>query len=269
MGAKQSGSQTVTQQPDALTQEWRKMVMGYGMGALGMPGTQGTQRPGGTWGALGAMGSGISPAINPMGQPLQAVPGMDPASLEAMRNYQGMASAGNLGLGALSGDPNSVSQMMNPYQSNVLDMVSGRYGDLANMTRMNVNDAATRAGAFGGSRHGVAEGVALGELSKGMGQQMAGLQYQGFNDAMGRAQGLANLGLGANGQLGQMGDYSRQVTMSQDPAMRNLQILQGLLSGMPMGMSTTQPTYSNPLGGLLGIAGVAGGLGWNPFGGGK
>src|SRR5688500_9591920 len=116
MGAKQSGSQTVTQQPDALTQQWRQLVMNYGAGALGMAGTPGTPRPGNMWDAM-RQGPGSHAGIAPMGQPLQAVPGMDPASLEAMRNYQGMASAGNLGLGALSGDPNSVSQMMNPYQS--------------------------------------------------------------------------------------------------------------------------------------------------------
>jgi hypothetical protein len=195
---------------------------------------------------------------------------MDPASLEALRNYQTLANASNVGAGALSGNQESIASLMNPYQSNVLDQVKAQYGDLASRVSMGINDQATRAGAFGGSRHGVAQGVALGELGKDMGQQLAGLQYQGYNDAMGRAGALAQLGLGANAQLAQLGDYSRQVLMSQDPAMRNLGILQGLLSGMPMGMTTSQPVYSNPLGSILGIgmgaAGALGGLGWRPFG---
>jgi hypothetical protein len=79
--------------------------------------------------------------------------------------------------------------------------------------------------------------------------------------------------LGANAQLASLGDYARQVQMSQDPAMRNLQMLQGLLSGLPSGMSTTQPMYSNPLGGILGaglgVAGALGGLGWAPLAAGR
>lgn len=262
MGAKQSGSQTVTQQPDALTQEWRKMVMGMGLGAIGAPGIPGAdgQR---LFGMMAGKGAG---AVSPMGPQLQPVPGMDPASQAAMQNYQGYANAGNLGLGALSGDANALGSFINPYNQHVIDQVTGQYGRLADMTRTNISDAATKAGAFGGSRQGVAEGVALGELGRGMGQQVAGLQYQGFNDAMGRAGSLANMGLGANSQLASLGDYSRQIQMSQDPAMRNLQIMQGLLSGMPFGMSTSQPTYSNPLGSLLGIGSMLGGLGWNPFG---
>jgi len=263
MGSKQSGSQTVRQEPDALTQQWRRMVMGYGMGALGMPGSPGSGGTMSVWGHT-VPRPGSSAGISPMGEQLQPVPGMDPASLEALQNYQGMASAGNLGLGALSGDPNAIGQFMNPYQSNVLDQVQGRYGDLSALTSRGVNDRATLAGAFGGSRHGVAEGVAQGELAKGMGQQMAGLQYQGYNDAMGRAGQLANLGLGANSQLASMGDYARQIQMSQDPAMRQLQILQGLLSGMPMGMTQSTPTYRNPMGGAIG--GAAAGSAFGPWG---
>ena len=262
MGAKQSGNQTVTQTPDALTQEWRRQVFGMGLGALGMPGVAG-QAPRGMWDALRGGGAG---SISPMGPQLQPVPGLDPASREAMENFRRMAQGGGLGFNALSGDQGAISQLMNPYLSNVIDATKGQYGDLAALTSRSVADRATQAGAFGGSRHGVAEGVALGELGKGMGQQLAGLQYSGFNDAMGRAQAMANLGLGASGQLASLGDYARQVQMSQDPAMRNLQIMQGLLSGMPMGMSTTQPVYSNPLGSLLGIGGLLGGLGWQPFG---
>jgi hypothetical protein len=252
MGAKQSGSTTTKQTPDDLTQQWRKLIMGGALGALGLPG----------------MGSGKN-AIRPFGEELQPVPGIGQGTRDAMQFYAGGIGAGNLGLGALSGDQAALAQLWNPYQQNVLDQVSGQFGDLSSRAANAINQQATQAGAFGGSRHGVASGIAQGEVAKGLGQQMAGLQYQGFNDAMGRAQGLANFGMGSAGQLAGLSDYERQVQMQQDPAMRQLSILQGILSGMPTGMTTTQPNFINPLGSLLGLGGVLGGLGWNPFSGGK
>lgn len=256
MGSKSAGSQTTTTQPDALTQDWRKLVFGLGLGATGMPGVAQS-------GLGGLFGSG-APGISPMGPRLQPVPGVSPLTQQAESGYQGALSAGNLGLGALSGNQGAISQLMNPYQSNVLDAINRNYGQLAANTTNAINDQATQAGAFGGARHGVAEGVALSQLNKDQANQMAGLQYQGYNDAMSRAGGLANLGLGAAGQLASLGDYNRQVQMSQDPAMRNLQILQGLMTGMPFGQSQSTPMTRNALGGALGGAGA--GMAFGPIG---
>jgi hypothetical protein len=86
----------------------------------------------------------------------------------------------------------------NPYQQQVLDRIQGDYGRLNSMAQMGVNDQFTKAGAFGGSRQGVASGVASGEIARGLGDQMAQLRYQGFNDQMQRgfmgAQGAAGIG---------------------------------------------------------------------------
>lgn len=121
--------------------------------------------------------------------------GPDQSSLNPYRQ------AGATGARALGGDQGSIDTLMNPFMSGVIDQVKGQYGDLNAMAQRGINDQATKAGAFGGSRHGVASGVASGEIAKGLGQQIAGLQQQGFNDAMGRAGQAAGLGLGA-GQLG-------------------------------------------------------------------
>jgi len=108
-------------------------------------------------------------------------------------------AAGNLGFGALSGDPRATGQLMNPYLSNVVDANNADWAHTNAATASQINDEATRAGAFGGSRHGVAEGVALSGNNLQQQNQLAQLRYQGYNDAMSRASALAGYGFqGAN-----------------------------------------------------------------------
>lgn len=234
MGQKQSGSQTTTQTPDPLTQRWRQMVMNYGMGALGIGG---------------------------QGPKLQPVPGLSPLTQQATGGYQSALNAGNLGLGALSGNQADINTFMNPYQSGVVNQLQNQYGIMSqNLANQNA-DAATQAHAFGGTRQAVAQGIAQGQLGIGMGQQMASLLDQGYNTAQQQALAAANLGMGAAGQLQNLGEYGRQVQMQKDPAMRQLTILQGLLSGMPYGMTQSTPLYTNPGAGALGGAAMGASIG--------
>lgn len=120
----------------------------------------------------------------------------------------GAMKAGNLGMGALTGDPNAVASFMNPYQQNVINEVQKNFGLLNDRTMTNVNDAATRANAFGGSRHGVATGTALAENARNASGTIAGLLSSGFGDAMQRAAQAAGMGFqgaGANANLGMGG----------------------------------------------------------------
>lgn len=247
--------QTTSQQLDPTTQALQRLVIGSGLGALGM---SGLNLPGSTVNV--GFGKPIQlpgTSIASFGPQLQPIPGVSPLTTQAIGGFQHAADAGNLGLNALSGNQGAIDTLFNPFQNDVLNQVKSQYGDLANLTTNNVNDQATASGAFGGTRQGVAQGVALGQLNKDLGNQIAGLQYQGYNDAMGRAGQLANLGLGANAQLNQLGEYQRQVAMQQDPAMRQLTILQGLLSGNPIAMSQTQTQRGSTLNGLLGLASTA------------
>jgi len=80
----------------------------------------------------------------------------------------------------LQGD---VGAYMNPYIQNVENAALSR---LEGATRQAVNrlgDQALAARAFGGSRQGIAEGVALGEAAKSAGELSANLRSQGFNQA--------------------------------------------------------------------------------------
>jgi hypothetical protein len=121
-------------------------------------------------------------------------------------NYNtGVMNAGNLGLGAMSGDQDSISKMMNPYISNVIDANNKQWAN-TNQSTMNAVDArATAANAFGGARHGVTTGTALSQNNMNQMGQTAGLLNGGYNDMMQRAQAMASGGYdaaGANANLG-------------------------------------------------------------------
>lgn len=119
--------------------------------------------------------------------------------------YKQMMGNGNLGMGALGGDAGSISTLMNPYQQQVINANNAGW-DKTNQQTMNaVDQRATQAGAFGGSRAGVATGTALAANNLAQNQQNAGLLYQGYGDAMGRAGQMAGMGYAGAGQNANLG----------------------------------------------------------------
>ena len=131
--------------------------------------------------------------------------GAPPPVTQAQGFYGGATSAGQSGLDALTGNAGAQQQFMNPYQTGVIDKMNEQFGVQNQMTQNSVNDAATQAGAFGGSRHGVATGVALGENARNQGMQMAGLLNQGFDNSMNRAGQVAGMGFDAAGAGANLG----------------------------------------------------------------
>lgn len=110
---------------------------------------------------------------------------------------------------AAAAGPN-IAQFMNPYASEVI----GRTGmDMARQAAMQQNTLGAQAGAagaFGGSRHGVAEGTMLGDYGRAFGDIAAQQRQAGFNTALGAAQtqqgiqsNLAGQGFGFGQQIGQ------------------------------------------------------------------
>ena len=93
---------------------------------------------------------------------------------------------------------------MNPYQN----MVTGQaLGDLERQRMMATNtmDAqAGQAGAFGGSRHGVAQGATNEGFARQGANMFAGLQNQGFNTALGAAQNQQGVQMQGAGQMGNL-----------------------------------------------------------------
>jgi hypothetical protein len=172
--------------------------------------------------------------IDQMRQAAQNAGSAVPGSVTGAQNYYtGAMGAGQSGYDALSGNAEAAQKFMNPYQSQVLDQMTKQFGVQNKMTENQMNDAATRAGAFGGSRHGVATGVALGENQRNQASQYAGLLNSGFEGAMGRAGQVAGMGFDAAGAGANLG-----MTAGSPDAWR-LQMLRQGFQGTPYGRTYT------------------------------
>ena len=171
------------------------------------------------------------------------MPGLPPEIQQAMGQYGNYAQLGQQGLSALGGGPNpfmnAYSQQMNPF-----------FAQQRQQAVEGANQQSTLAGAFGGDRSQIASAVAGSQAD----QNQAAFNYQGFNDSQQRALQAAYMGFGATGA---------QAFLPQQFHQGQLGILN---AGMgPYGQTQTQQTQSDPFSQLLGIAGIAGGLGWAPF----
>jgi hypothetical protein len=80
----------------------------------------------------------------------------------------------------LEGDINAY---LNPYLSNVESAAISRLQDTSQQNINRLGDQARAAGAFGGSRQGIAEGVALGEAARSAGELSGKLRAAGFDTA--------------------------------------------------------------------------------------
>lgn len=94
--------------------------------------------------------------------------------------------AGRVGferVGAQSFLDGNLAGYMNPFVDNVESAALSRLNDATRQSVTRLGDQARSAGAFGGSRHGIAEGVALGEASRSAGELSSGLRSQAFDRA--------------------------------------------------------------------------------------
>jgi hypothetical protein len=118
-----------------------------------------------------------------------------------------------------AGGPN-IGQFMNPFTQDVVNRTGMDMARQASMQQNQLGAQASAAGAFGGSRHGVAEGTMLGDYGRAFGDIAAQQRQQGFNTALGAAQnqqgiqsGLAGQGFGFGQQINQ--NQLQQGTMQQ------------------------------------------------------
>lgn len=122
----------------------------------------------------------------------------NPQNVQSPVGSNVMQTSANLFNQAAAG-PN-IGQFMNPYTSAVTGQTMQ---DLERQRQMQTNDigaAATRAGAFGGSRHGVAEALTNQAFAQQGANTFANLNQQGFNTALNAAQNQQNIQSGLAGQ---------------------------------------------------------------------
>lgn len=183
--------------------------------------------------------------------------GVDPGSqgyINQLRQRGRGAADAAMGGGPLFTGPISqeqIQQAMSPYLSNVVDATRGEFDFLRGQANMGVNQQATGAGAFGGSRHGVLAGTRLGEIDRAQGSQIANLLQQGYGQALNFAEHQRQL----------------QQQQMQEPLFRQQQALNFMNMGMgPVGTQTVQTGQAgnNPFGSALG--GAAAGSAFGPLG---
>ena len=194
---------------------------------------------------------------------------------------EGLASLVGPGAGTGAG---SIASYMSPYQQQVMDAQLAEFDRQAGIGRQGIGDAAARAGAFGGGRHG----VQMAEYAKGSDMNRALLQgqllQQGFQQGQGaRAADLAaQQGLGtyqqAMGQaqqgFAQAGLDAAQIAAREKefaPFTQLGLVGQQLAQIQPGAFPTTTVGYAPPaqpaspmasfLGGASGAAGIMGKLG--------
>ena len=119
----------------------------------------------------------------------------------------------------------NVGAYMNPYIQNVEEAALSRLAGATQQAVNRIGDQALAARAFGGSRQGIAEGVALGEATRSAGELSANLRSQGFNQAAALMQADANRALQAETFNAQQALQAQQLNQAA-----GLQGLQGRLA---------------------------------------
>lgn len=162
--------------------------------------------------------------------------GANPAMTQAAANpYQQAAGAqqaamGRVGAGLTQTAVPGMAAYQNPYESQVVQQSLRDVGAAAQTGLGQLGARATQAGAFGGSRHGIAEA----ELMKGYTQQAmdqaAQLRQQGFQTALGASQADLSRQLGAAGQLAGLGGQS----FGYGQAIQQQQMAQGAMQQQMM-----------------------------------
>ena len=115
---------------------------------------------------------------------------------------QGLQMAGQ-GTIASGMGPN-IAQFQNPYTQDVIQRTEQDIARQAAGAMNQLGAQATAARAFGGSRHGVAEGVLGGQYAQMAGDIAAQQRQAGFDAALRAAQAQQGIGLQAAGQLGNL-----------------------------------------------------------------
>jgi hypothetical protein len=186
--------------------------------------------------AGGANPNIVQPTANPYNQASMAQMG-------AMgRTAQGMGQTAATGMGAYQ----------NPYDQSVVDRTLRDVGGAAQIGLNTLDAQAGSAGAYGGSRHG----IAMAEAAKGYQQQaldkVGALRQQGFNTALGASQADLSRQMQAANQLANLGQQS----FGYGQAIGNQQMQQGALQQALMqnlanaGSKQYQGYTGQPLGSL-------------------
>ena len=180
--------------------------------------------------------------------------------------------------------------MQNPTLQGMMGANAAQVGDTLQRDWLpQIGSAAVRGGSYGGSRQGIAEGVAMGDAAQALANANAQTLYGAYGDALRQQTAGAQMMPGAL-QMGFLGPQTAMDVgrMLQSQDQRRIDEMQqryyypeqkmrdtlgwqaGIYSGAsPYGESKQSGGGGSTFGDVLGLgltaAGVAGGLGWQPF----
>lgn len=129
--------------------------------------------------------AGLDPSVSQAWNMAKAMPGQQQGTFDTAK---GMASAAGGAPPQISAQTyanglSRVGDYMNPYNQNVVDVARENMRIALGQNINQIGDKAIAAGAFGGSRQGIMEGVAAAEGARQLGDLSAGLQQKGFESA--------------------------------------------------------------------------------------
>jgi hypothetical protein len=174
MGAKQPAAQTVTQKTELPA--WLEDVTKANIAKA----EEIAARPYQAYG--GNLVAGFAPEQEQAFRMTQAQAG---ATAPLYQTAAGTAT-GLTGYQAPSFLQGDVSQYLNPFISQVENRAISRGQEALQQNLNQISAQAARAGAFGGSRQAIQEGVAQAEAAKNVADLSAQLRMQGYTDAAGR-----------------------------------------------------------------------------------
>jgi hypothetical protein len=131
-----------------------------------------------------------------------------------------------------------IQQYMNPYTNLVLGQQLDEMNRQAQIQQQGLNAQAVRSGAFGGSRQAVAQQELNRNLMQTQNQAIAQALQGGYGQALSTAQQQQAAGLGAYGQLGNLGQGI------------------GSLAGQQFGIGSQMASQLGQLGGQMGQTGM-------------
>ena len=205
-----------------------------------------------------------------------------------------------------SGAPalSSVGSYMTDYNKNVADVAAREMRDQSAIEQQGIGAQAANVGAFGGSRQAILEAERQKNLTQGVGDLYAKAQADAYQTALSASQQdrqqqlQSSLGMsttaGQQQALGQadiqqqmgIGGLGRQMDQQaldlgynnflaeRDYPKSQLGFYSNILQGTPYSQSTVGSTYTpqpsflnQAMGAGISGLGIAGNLGWNPFGG--
>lgn len=144
----------------------------------------------------------------------QQTAGMTPNQQQAGTMFQGASNVGQpalqAGVGAATGAANyqgtDVSKYMNPYTQDVIDSSLNDLNRARQMSIVGNQASATQAGAYGGSRHGVADSLTNQDFLNTAASTSANLRNTGYNNAQNQSNAVQNINLQGGGLLNTLGN---------------------------------------------------------------